>query len=243
MYWAQLFELNGRTYIIGTSDDMSGAGNLVLSMCASSPCNGTQWSAPTVLYDNATYHSAPTPVVQSGNHLYRAFEYQADTDLAVVVLRADATGACGTNLTDRSCWVMSTGLRYPHAIGPGRYWEEANAVVVDGKVRVMVRLDKPDCSSLQTCNGAALASLDTATMTLTFDQHVAMPTGCNKFAIRQSPLDGYFYSLVNPVTGAVTEMVMGEGMELVEQTSYRCGQRNIVKLVRSRDLEEWTGVC
>ena len=244
MYWAQLFEHNNQTYIIGTSDDMSGAGNLVLSMCLSSPCDGASWSPPTVLYDNATYHCAPTPVAQSGGYLYRAFEYEQETggDLAVVVLRAEATGACGANLTSRACWVMSNGLSYPHALGPGRYWEEANAVAVDGGgIKVVVRLDKPDCSSLDTCNGAALAVLDTATMTLRYDKHVKMPTGCNKFAIRRSPRDGYYYALVNPVTGAVTTMVMGEGGELREESAYTCGQRNVVKLARSRDLEDWTG--
>lgn len=73
LYWAQLFEHRGRAYLIGTTH---GSSNITISRCLSSPCDGRQWSPATVLYANATYHCAPTPVVDGNDgYLYRAFDY------------------------------------------------------------------------------------------------------------------------------------------------------------------------
>lgn len=108
-----------------------------------------------------------------------------------------------------------------------RAWEEANAVVMaNGSVFAMVRLDSPlaGCTEEATCNRAALLAYQGGE--LAFDSIVSMPTGCNKFAIRQSPGDGFFYSLTNPVD----EYGIAEGT---------CGQRNHLLLARSQDLRSW----
>ena len=150
------------------------------------------------------------------------------------MLRAVATGDCGADLTQPTCWQMSNGVLYPHSPENGRDWEEAGAIATQDGIAAMVRLDSPlmpgVCTSLQDCNRAALLKYDTATTTLSYDRDVPLPTGCNKFAVRRSPVDGLFYSLVNPITR----------LPMVEEV--RCGQRNYVKLARSHDLVTWTGV-
>jgi hypothetical protein len=96
----------------------------------------------------------------------------------------------------------------------------------DGSVFAMVRLDAPlsGCKDYTACNHAALLTF--AGGKLAFDSIVGMPTGCNKFAIRQYSGDGYFYSLTNPVD----DHGVAEGT---------CGQRNHLMLTRSKDLRIW----
>lgn len=230
MYWAQLFAHNNVTYLLGTSDDMSGAGNLVLSRCRSVPCDGRDWDPPVVLFSNATYHVAPTPVVESNGDLFRAVEYRAsaDNDLAVVMLRGTGTGDCGLDLTRAGCWQMSNGVRYPHSTGSGRQWEEAGAVADDdGGLHVLVRLDAPveTCATVSKCNRVARLEYSRETATLTYVRDVSLPSSCNKFAVRRSPADGLFYTLANPVT--------------VLPNPNHCGQRNVVVLTVSADLDTW----
>ena len=70
------------------------------------------------------------------------------------------------------------------------------------QVSVMVRIDTglESCASLAECNRAALLAFNTTSQRLEFDAIVPLPTGCNKFAIRQDPVTDFFYTLTNPVT-------------------------------------------
>ena len=63
MYWAQLFGVNGTTYIIGTSSDATGKGDLVISRCVTQPCDGGEWTTPSVLFEGTAeraFHTAPS---------------------------------------------------------------------------------------------------------------------------------------------------------------------------------------
>lgn len=171
--------------------------------------------------------------------------------LALVLLRADQTCA---DLTIRSCWSMGPPRLWneswaekaaPARIAPmmpadrwrtvdglplagGEYaWEESNAIAdASGNLWIMARLDSPlsNCSSVANCNRAALLRADPATLTLTWDSIVPLPSGCNKFAVRLDPVTGWFFALTNPVTA------QGVGV---------CSQRNVVTLVASQDLRTW----
>lgn len=108
MYWAQLFSHGEQVYIIGTSNDMTTAADIVISRCLSSPCDGSQWSESVAIFKgNVThsFHCAPTPVVEKQGTLYRAFEVDISNvpqgNLAVIML--EGNGAC-SDLTLASCW-------------------------------------------------------------------------------------------------------------------------------------------
>jgi hypothetical protein len=104
MYWAQLFMVNGTTYLTGTSGDT--LGDWVISQCQSMPCDGQAWTKPTILFprtDTFGYHCAPTPVIQVQNTLYRAMEKWDKSqpgELGVTVLSVDVS----CNLLEPSCW-------------------------------------------------------------------------------------------------------------------------------------------
>lgn len=100
-----------------------------------------------------------------------------------------------------------------------------------GTIFTMVRLDSPveECETLEDCNRAALLRYDTQNHRLDFHSLVPFPSSCNKFAVKQHPGDGKFYSLSNPVT-LVPVKNYGTGS---------CGQRNTVVLTQSEDLLHW----
>jgi hypothetical protein len=213
MYWAQLFAntpANGNesVYIIGTSGDLTSIGDLVISRCESTPCDGTGWTKPQVLFaGNATwhFHTAPTPVVRSKDRttLYRAFDVIVGEaqDLQVVMLTGNAS--C-VDLTKCACWSLGESIAFDSAWMGGnetvartgttkdpRNWEEPGAILdeVTGSVSVMVRIDAPlaKCTTLSCFNRAVLLSFDPAKSTLSFEAVVPFPSSCNKFAIRQEP--------------------------------------------------------
>eukprot|EP00054_Salpingoeca_dolichothecata_P013031 m.72499 g.72499 ORF g.72499 m.72499 type:complete len:408 (+) comp20259_c0_seq3:59-1282(+) len=245
MYWAQLFNANNQTYIIGTSDDMSGEGNICIARCLTTPCDGKSWSETAVLFkpevSGTKYHCAPTPVVEANGTLYRAFDLQTSSELQVLLLSAPSS--C-PDLTSPTCWtktapisppsVLTEGSLVPDfAVSNGRYWEEPGAIAhANGSISVMVRIDAlGSCTTLSECNRAVLLQYDARSHELVYDQIVQFPSSCNKFAVRRAD-DGYFYSLTNPVT-LVPVQHYGLGT---------CGQRNTAVLTRSKDLYDWK-VC
>eukprot|EP00045_Choanoeca_perplexa_P016044 m.211633 g.211633 ORF g.211633 m.211633 type:complete len:403 (-) comp17151_c0_seq13:2774-3982(-) len=236
MYWAQLFMVNGTTYISGTSGDT--LGDWVISKCQTKPCDGKAWTTPTVLFPKTAttgYHCAPTPVVKVQNTLFRAMEAwdkSQSGEFGVTVISVDA--AC--NLLQPSCWRMSNSLYMkPGWVNMTKFtsnaWEESNIIDdKDGNLFVMVRLDQPldGCLTLETCNRAALCSFDPLANTVSFKQIVQFPSSCNKFAIKRGP-DNRFYSLTNPVTKA----------PIANYGNHGCLQRNNVVLTVSDDLIHW----
>ena len=253
MYWAQLFVNDGvpnaAVYIIGTSDDMSGRGDIVISRCvrtATALCSGDSWTQPTVLFagnSSAKYHTAPTPVVKaydvlSQTLLLRAFDVVRfpSQELSVVMLRVYA--AC-PDLSEVSCWRMSDALPFdpawvPSAVVAGLAWEEAGVIVDNaGNVSVMVRIDlaHDGCGDLASCNRAIRLKYDVPTATLAFDAVVQFPSGSNKFKIGRRPLAAptdHFYALTNPVTQVPTsDFPPGSG------------QRSLLILAHSTDLTTW----
>ena len=256
MYWAQLFINDGvpnaAVYLIGTSDDMSGSGDIVISRCigtAADFCSGTNWTKPVSLFQgNRTvkYHAAPTPVVTGYNALYQAIRLRAfdvvqlpSGRMSVVMLSVFAQ--C-PDLTEVSCWRMSDSMPFdpswlpwaPQGHSRGFEWEEAGAIVdAAGNVSVMVRLDRvlDGCADLSACNQAVLLQYDIGTNSLAFNTLVAFPSGSNKFKIARRPAVGStndFYALTNPVTQVpVAEFPPGTG------------QRSLLLLAHSTDLHTW----
>eukprot|EP00730_Choanoeca_flexa_P015376 TRINITY_DN7050_c0_g1_i1.p1 TRINITY_DN7050_c0_g1~~TRINITY_DN7050_c0_g1_i1.p1 ORF type:complete len:404 (+),score=64.98 TRINITY_DN7050_c0_g1_i1:2-1213(+) len=236
MYWAQLFMVGENVYITGTSGDTKAS--WMISKCLSTPCDGRDWSDPTVLFSNTehtSYHCAPTPVVNVNNMIYRAME-KADGSkpgtLGVTVISADTS----CDLLDPSCWKMSNSLfMEPSWVNMTSFsttsWEEAGIVDnAQGGLHVMVRLDAPldGCQTLAECNRAALLDYDKAANQLSFRQIVSFPSSCNKFAVKRGP-DNRYYALTNPVIKApVSAWAHGS-----------CLQRNTVVLTVSDDLVHW----
>ena len=150
-------------------------------------------------------------------------------NLAVVVVSASTT--C-TDLTQAACWKKSAPLLWSddwiNGTTAGRTWEEADAIVSGPheQLHVMVRMDAPlhNCSDAVSCNGAVLLDWDPTHFSLSFNSVVPLPSGCNKFTIRQHPSTGDFYSLTNVVT---------------DFTAKDCGQRNQLLVTRSHDLVTW----
>jgi hypothetical protein len=253
MYWAQLFVNDGvpkpAVYLIGTSDDMSGRGDVVISRCirtSSSLCSGTNWTKPAVLFAGSSstkFHAAPTPVVTTYDEKSEAVRLRAfdvvrtpGSELSVVMLSAYAQ--C-PDLTLATCWRMSDALRWdptwlPSAHSSGFAWEEAGAIVdAGGNVSVMVRIDGAleGCVDLASCNRAVLLRYDVPTRTLSFRAIVPLPSGSNKFKVARRPdaeQTSEFYALTNPVTQVpASSFPPGNG------------QRSLLVLAHSTDLVSW----
>jgi hypothetical protein len=248
MHWAQLFAHGQDVYLIGTSGDLTSSGDVVVSRCPA-PCNGTHWTPSSIIFrgsPEARFHAAPTPVATSadGKSLYRAFDVHAAAaeDLQITMLTADAS--C-EDLTLPSCWARSPGLASNSTgavTAPGRQWEEPVAVVDHrtGVASVLVRLDvlgsahctlSDPTATLECANRAALLGFDPRMNTLSFQKFVRLPSGCNKFAVRQDPVDKLFYTLSNPV-----------GQVSASSSEYKgnCIQRNELVLARaSASLSDW----
>jgi hypothetical protein len=127
-------------YLIGTSTDLAGVANVVISKCLSSPCDGRHWSKPAVILralggKGLGFHSSGAGIVWANGRVYRALEALSGVsgcvmkgglirdssgsksgrkiDLAPMMLSAPAS--CGANLTEASCWSASKPLCFDDA--------------------------------------------------------------------------------------------------------------------------------
>lgn len=222
MYWASLFMLGGDLYAMGTDDSY---GNAAI---VRSSDTGQTWSASTTLF-SGTYTTAPVPVVEMSNRVFRAYERKL-VDGAYTYTQAVSVVSCavGNDLMTAGNWTQSSELYWPTNAYGG--WLEGNCVEQDGTMRVLFRcLEQAVGSGLDSDSGnlAAICTLANDWTTLTFDQFITLPGGSvGKFHIKK--IGTTYYGMSNPVPA------INAGTAAVSQ------RRNQLTWISSSNLIDWT---
>lgn len=227
-FWSSLFEHRGAVYLLGTSRQ---DGDVVIRR---STDRGRSWSEPKdgtsgLLLSDARYHCAPTPVIEHGGRLWRAFEDVMGpggwgSNFRSLMMSA----ALDADLLDASQWRVSERLGRDPSWLEGRFggWLEGNAVVApDGHVVNLLRADYRDPDER-----AAWIDVSEDGRKVHFDVargFVGFPGGCKKFTVRRDPVEGGYWSL-------------GNGIPLSQRGGNVERTRNTLALLHSEDLRNWT---
>lgn len=214
LYWATLFSRPGdpAAYLLGTSGDEQSQGHITI---ARSSDEGTTWVTSSLRAGGAQpFSTGPTPVLQSGGRLWRAFEHNVGSwasGYASAVLSAAADAA---DLLDPGAWTLSGELPFsavsalvpanwssappPFTVSPAFGWLEGNAVERDdGRpgVYVMLRVN-----SAPAANKAALLALSSAAAAPTFEGWVEPFWGGNsKFSVKRDAVTQLYVTLATAV--------------------------------------------
>ncbi len=214
IYWATLFSRAGdsNAYLIGTSGDERSSGHITI---ARSGDEGATWDVATLVADAKPFSTGPTPVLQSGGRLWRAFEHNLGpwgSGYASVVLSAAADAP---DLLLPSAWTLSGGLPFasvaplvpanwsaappPYAVAPNFGWLEGNAVERDAGglngIYVLLRVNSPPAA-----NKAALLELASPAGVPAFKAWVEPFWGGNsKFSVKRDAGTGLYVTLASAV--------------------------------------------
>ena len=218
-FWGKLFVHEAALYLLACSRRF---GDLVLHRSGD---GGATWQTPVVLAEG-TYHKAPMPVLTHNGRLWTCIELKQGrwaAEYAAVVLSAPVDA----DLMDPRAWRFSAPLPYDPAWRPPDITVaqgadgllEGNAVVgPQGRLLNVLRYH------IAPSFGKALVlSIAADGTALTFDRVIDFYGGMTKFTIRRHPETGVYWSLVNRVTAP-----------------QQPAMRNVLTLVRSRDLDSWT---
>ncbi|GAA3407686.1 hypothetical protein ACFFNY_11090 [Paenibacillus hodogayensis] len=224
-FWGKLFLHRGRLYMLATSTEY---GALLIGR---SDDGGETWSAPTEIIAAGSQkaggpHKAPMPVIEHNGRLWTGIDYGSWTlgshASGLVSVPADA------DLLDSSQWTVMPFLPYdlewPGTVGGTNRAGllEGNAVVTpDGK---LVNLLRYQTNGGNPDHGRAImlqADPDRPEQPLTFYKVIPFYGNLSKFTVYYDLDSACYWSLVSRVKPDKT------------------GQRNILALVRSADLEHW----
>lgn len=225
-FWGKLFEHRGRVYMLATGTEY---GQLLIG---GSDDEGAAWSAPSVLLEAGSRetggpHKAPMPIVSHRGRLWTSIEFGSwDTGGHAVGTLSVPEDA---DLLEPSNWTMSPFLPYdrswPGTISGGEkpgLLEGNAAVAPDGQLvnvlRYNTRGGSPDYGRAVILNIDA----DNPGAAPRFGKVIDFHGNMSKFTIHYDRPSGRYWSLVNRVTTA------------------NVSQRNILSLVSSANLEDWT---
>jgi hypothetical protein len=198
---------------------------------------GHSWSEPVdsahgLLTARAEYHTAPTPVIEHGGRVWRAFEdASGGTQWGVRYMAMMLSAPADADLLNATNWVFSKTLRRNPRWLEGKFnaWLEGNAVIgSDGGVVNVLRVDLSSPPEK-----AAIVSVSKDGMELTFDpalQFVDFPGGSKKFTIRFDPKSSTYWSLANAIL---------DEPKSSEFSGKPSGIRNTLVLLKSSDLRQW----
>lgn len=236
LFWGKLFEHQGKIFMIGMSAEY---GDLIIGY---STDDGEHFTKPVSLFPGSGnrcdkgMHQAPTPVIISNGRVWTAVEYgtwaMPDGHANALV---SAPADC--DLLDPANWSLTELLPFdrswPGAVPDCRWGcHEGNAVEgPDGQVYNFLRYQisnvYPDGNPLPVpSHGLAMilkADVQDPDKQLTLSRFVNFNGGMSKFSLRRDPVTGVYVALVNRV---------------VDDTFP--GQRNILSLSVSYDLDNWT---
>ncbi len=227
-WFSTLFQYEGALYLMG----VGGKGSHVA--IRRSDDGGVTWTEPVdgttgLLLSDASYHSAPVPVVVDGSRIWRAMEDRSAGGRWPAHFRAFMMSApLGADLLAASSWTVSNRLAGNKAWLDREFkgWLEGNAVVApDGGMVNILRADT------WVGGKAAVIRIGPAGKASSFDPEtgfIDFPGGAKKFTIRFDPVSKLYWSLTNPVNED-------------ERAARTAGtMRNTLALVSSPDLIEWT---
>ncbi|MEF3303022.1 fibronectin type III domain-containing protein [Paenibacillus sp. GYB003] len=225
-FWGKLFVHRGRLFMLATSTEY---GALLIG---ASDDGGETWSPPSELIaagsrETGGPHKAPMPVIEHKGRLWTGIDYGSWTTgshrSGLVSVPADA------DLLDASRWTIMPFLPYDPdwpgtVVGGSRAGLlEGNAVVTpDGK---LVNLLRYQTNGGTPSHGRAImleADADRPEQPLRFYKVVPFYGNLSKFTVHFDDVSRKYWSLVSRVT------------------SPNISQRNVLTLVCSDDLEQWT---
>ncbi len=233
-FWGKLFVYNEKVHMLAMSSEY---GNLLVGC---SDDEGETWSAPVSLFpgcgirDEKGMHQAPTPVLHHGGRIWTAVDYgtwEMDGHASALVsidenddLFVPENWSCSEFVPFNRSWEGAV----PHA-----KWgcHEGNAVAgPDGEVYNTLRYQisnvfTSDDYHGQITHGKAMllkSDKNDPEKALEFVKFIDFNGGMSKFVVRYDEVSKKYVSLVN---------------EVIDNTSP--GQRNVLSLAVSEDLENW----
>lgn len=211
-FWSNLFTLNGRSYLMGTTYEY---GRIVIR---SSTDNGRTWSDPAYLTSDTGYHTAPVPMAIHHGRIYRAFEFHPTGpwgSFQAFVMSASLT----SDITRSENWSFSNRLSFPVS-DEGNTWLEGNAVLTpQGKIVDILRVNNRERAAILELNGN----------TLSVGRFIDFPGGAKKFSIRFDSTTKLYWALTNPA-------LLGETQTISAPASVR----NTLAVISSPDLIHWS---
>lgn len=225
-FWGKLFLHRDRLYMLATSTEY---GALLIGR---SDDGGETWSAPTELIAAGSReaggpHKAPMPVIEHNGRLWTGIDYGSWTlgshASGLVSVPADA------DLLDAASWTIMPFLPYDPewpgtAVGPNRAGLlEGNAVVTpDGKLVNMLRYQTNNNTPGYGLAIMLAADANRPEQRLEHYKTVPFHGNLSKFTVYYDTRSAQYWSLVNRAVAPD-----------------KAGQRNVLTLVRSDDLEQW----
>lgn len=198
-FWANLFIHDGSLYLFGLTHHHG------LITIRRSDDGGYHWTDPEdavsgLITPHGQYHTGPMPMLVHRGRIWRAIEdATGSTHWGFRYNPILVSAPLGADLLRRDSWIFSSMPRQAREWLGGRFggWLEGNAVALpDGRVADILRIDYPPGGK------AAMVVLGDDGHTLEFCPEkdiIDLPGGATKFAIRQDPLDGKYWTLGNAV--------------------------------------------
>ncbi len=227
-FWSSIFVHQNKLYIMGTWKQH---GNLVIRR---SDDGGKTWSEPddskSGLLREGEYHTAPVPVIEYNNRIWRAVEYATSTTTAwgkrysAMVFSAPSN----SDLLDQSNWISTNYLSYDSTYLNGNFngWLEGNIVVTPDSnivdiLRVATREKGRDMAAIvQISSDGTKASFDPSTGFIDF------VGGARKFSIRYDEKSRRYWTICNMIRKEFSDLDAGS-------------VRNTLVIKSSKDLKNW----
>jgi hypothetical protein len=225
-FWSTLFVHQGLAYLMGPDSEF---GAVVIRR---SQDGGRTWTEPLDSQHGklleGRFHTAPTPVVEHEDRLWRAMEDVGGPGDWPSHFRSFVLSASkNSNLLNASSWIRSNTVASDQALLDHNFhgWLEGNAVVLpNNSIGVLLRVDAKPLG-----DKAALAAISQNGRIESFDPStgiISMPGGSVKFTVRMDEKTKQYWSITNVLP--VDESPANPGIV-----------RNTLALIRSKDLHRW----
>lgn len=231
-FMSGLFLHQGDLYIMGVSGGYDNGNHVVIRKSVD---NGTVWSVPSMSTNgrllSGKYHTAPTPVVEYKDRIWRAMEdAYGPTNVFAKQYRAIMLSApVDSDLLDAANWTVSNPLGHDASYLNGYFWGwlEGNAVVSpSGDLLNILRVhtfsqNRELAAHVKVSPDGTLATFNPT------DGFVDMPGSMKKFTIRYDAASNTYWTLANYVPDAYHNI---RPLDKV---------RNTLALCSSADLKTW----
>ena len=229
-FWGKLFLHRGDVYMLGCSTEY---GDLLIGK---SPDGGMSFGVPNVLLrgtggKNAVrggvgVHKNPQNVVKYDGRIYETLEWgswqNADYGHAAMVMSADEN----SDLLDPASWSFTEPLKF------GRWCDELadlplNTMMIEGTLTVAPDGRLKNVMRFGKFHNALVLDVDTERpeAPLRFERLMPFPANFSKFTIKRDDASGFYYTIASAT-----------------YDESHAGARNLLSLLRSRDLNEWETV-